>query len=283
MDKKIYLFCHAGAYMYFEDYITTLMNKTNFSLILWDNPETYKFEEDPNITYIFCGDNSVPKQNLDSKVNKMILNTEQTTRPYHYALYKNLLSQGLKIIDYNIENIINLGNPENTFFVPYQYDDIEIDNLKKIISETPKICDIAFVGCLSPKRHHILQKLGEAGLSILMVEGWKEVRDQNIAKCKILLNIHYDDSYNIYETMRCDRWIFANQLVISETSLKSDILDISDLVIFEKYDNLVNKVIEVINNYDKYYEEYLKKYKNLIELVKEGRHDFLKSLENSLT
>jgi hypothetical protein len=45
-------------------------------------------------------------------------------------------------------------------------------------------------------------------------------------------------------------------MVITENSIDDNELDVKDLLIIEKYDNLVDKVIEVLLNYEKYYNNY---------------------------
>ena len=118
--------------------------------------------------------------------------------------------------------------------------------------------DIVICSCGSDRRINILSKLKENNIICHVIHGlWGSLRDEIIGKAKILLNIHNYDNFTIYESIRCDRWVLAGQLVISETSNDDNYNDLKDLLILSDYDNLVNTVINVVNNYKKYNDEYL--------------------------
>ena len=44
----------------------------------------------------------------------------------------------------------------------------------------------------------------------------------DLGKCKIILNIHYSNTYNVFEVFRCGPWLEIGVPVISETSLDID-------------------------------------------------------------
>lgn len=104
----------------------------------------------------------------------------------------------------------------------------------------------------SPRRHEILQQLEQNNIKTLNVCGWGDNRDTLIGSCKILINIHCTDSYKIYESLRCDRWTFSEMVVVSETLINDAVNDMSQIIILESYENIVNKIIHIINNYDSY-------------------------------
>src|SRR5207253_11101973 len=72
------------------------------------------------------------------------------------------------------------------------------------------------------------------------------------AKAKVLLNVHFDETYQIFEHFRCDRWALAGMIVITEKSLSDHYLDLKDLLIIETYENLKQTIHKVLNNYDFY-------------------------------
>ena len=142
-----------------------------------------------------------------------------------------------------------------------------------MVTATEKTYDVVFVGWISQRRKNIVTELTKRGFKVLIMERkWGTSRDIDISKAKLLLNIHYHESYNIYEAIRCDRWIFAGMMVVSEDSIDTNLLDTKDLVEFEKYDNLVNKVIDVLHNYDEYQKKFISKHTELIENLKSQRN-----------
>ena len=81
--------------------------------------------------------------------------------------------------------------------------------------------------------------------------GWGKERDELIKKCKIIINIHNFDFFTIFEHIRCDRLIFANKIVVSDKSYKTNLLDIEPYVYWEDYDNIIPKTQELLNMFDK--------------------------------
>ena len=88
---------------------------------------------------------------------------------------------------------------------------------------------------------------------IKIIQGWKNIRDEQIASCHVLLNIHgsnnLEDS-NIFEHIRCDRLLAAGYNILSESSLFLDenfinqnknnlkIVEYNEFLNKELYDNL---------------------------------------------
>ena len=69
------------------------------------------------------------------------------------------------------------------------------------------------------KRSILFEKLQEMKVNCINILGWGQERDDIIRRCKIILNVHHFECFNIFEHIRCDRLIFANKIVISENSL----------------------------------------------------------------
>lgn len=100
---------------------------------------------------------------------------------------------------------------------------------------TEILFDIGFCGAIGLRRQTILDGLKEAGLRVLIINTVAgDARDQQLAKCKVILNIHYAEDYQLFESARCEPWLAAGVPVISETSLDNDSrcinVDYADLV-----------------------------------------------------
>jgi hypothetical protein len=112
-------------------------------------------------------------------------------------------------------------------------------------------------------------------LNCINITGFDEERDELLKQCKIILNIHHFECFNIFEHIRCDRLIFADKIIISDKSLFMEDLDVYNFVIWEDYDNIVNKTIDLLYNFETQQENIEKQPKN--ELI----NDRFKTLEKN--
>ncbi len=277
--KNVYLCCQPDILKYMNDYLQSIISNSKLKLLII-NTNNYQYNE--HDTYVFI--QKIPEKMLNGHYQNKIflLNTEQCTRDEYKAYINNLADRNIGLIDYSIENISCINN-KNIINIPYQYNDTEIDKLKKFNSTIEKKYDVVFLGLLSQKRHHIYSNLEKRGIKMLNVNGkWNDDRDISVYSAKILLNVHFADDYNIYEAFRCDRLIFSGMIVVSEKSIANDTLDINELVIFEDYDKLVDKVIDIIKNYDIYYKNFIDKYNKHIDKIKNDRLNNLKQFETDI-
>ena len=163
-----------------------------------------------------------------------IINLEQLSRQDMMNWYINMYCQQLityprlELFDYingNIEILKTLNIKSN--LLEYQYNEDEVKKLKDFCN-TPKDTDVIMVGCMSSDhRMNIYNSLLNSGIHVKMMSDlWNDARDIEIAKAKILLNIHYMPDYKYFESLRCNRWIYANKLVISETSMDLSLIHI---------------------------------------------------------
>lgn len=244
-----YILVHSDDDMkYFGEYINSFKNLLGVQTVRVDKFANYKYINDPGITYIFCMriDNTIITQSF----NKLLINTEQLTSPKHRTPISNYHKLDIAIADYSIENQEVIKIPKN-ICIPYQYNDSEVNILKSLYDNVAKEYDFAHCGSYSKRRKHIVDKLIEAGYKVLVItNAWDIVRDKQIASCKVLLNVHFSDDYNVYESIRCDRWVFAGMPIVSEDSVHTDLLDVKkyDLVYFTKYKDIVETAIKFINN-----------------------------------
>lgn len=275
MSKQLIICMQPEIKKYMIEYINSFLHLLEKSFTVSISCDTQEYSI--NIIYMFL--QSVPN-NFPKKANNIILiNTEQCTRNEYKIMLQNMLDNNMTIFDYSIENIKLLNNNENMLYFPYQYNHQEINILKNNINiATEKLFDVACIGCPSQRRESVCKKLAQKGVRILYNNNlWGEMRDKVIASCKILLNIHYNENYNVYEHIRCDRWVFSGMLVVSENSLDNSMIDMSNIVYFEKYENLVDLVMEILGNYNVWVEKYKAKYDlALDEIIKNREIEFEK-------
>jgi len=182
----------------------------------------------------------------ENYVKKIIYNIEQMTREDKYLLnYPRMkMSDIVEIWDYSITNYNILKNYGFTVrHVPFKLTlekILEYRNLQTL----DKTYDVAFSGQMGPYRQSILDQLKARGINVLILDGdYTLNRDVQIGKSKLLLNIHFNTTYKVFETIRCEPWLSSGFPVVSETSLDDDPRAIS-----VPYTNLVEKVCEVLDS-----------------------------------
>jgi hypothetical protein len=171
-------------------------------------------------------------------------NVEQLTRQSELTIIKNLWNTGkiLEIWDYSRINcqILSINNIPNRY-VPFTLTPKRA-NYYQSLKCSVKEYDIGFCGASSPRRQTVLNGVREAGLNVLALHSvWGEERDQQLAKCKIILNIHYANDYRIFERARCEQWLAVGQQVISEESLDND-----ERAICVPYDKLIETCVNYV-------------------------------------
>ena len=88
---------------------------------------------------------------------------------------------------------------------------------------------------------------------------------QNLYKnTKILINIHQTEHHHTFEELRVLPALQCGVIVISENSPLSELVPYNDYIIWTSYDKILEKTIEIINNYD-YFHDLIWKIKTSIE------------------
>lgn len=178
-------------------------------------------------------------------------NTEQLTR---YGMLDRITTligyhNVVEIWDYSTANIKILHDAgfTNVRYVPVSTIPETVTSLRTLYHASPPEFDLAFCGAISPRRQDILDGLMERGITINIISNstktkWGIERDREIARCRVLLNIHFADDYTVFESVRCDPWLSAGMPVISETSLDDD----SRCAVIAPYGELVERTIEFL-------------------------------------
>ena len=267
------IYCYEKIYCYFEDYVKSFREALRCKHpILFDDMSQVRIS---SYHWNFFLQHPGPYIERD-----FLINTEQLTRYQYFNRVKQILDNGVPVIDYSPENLHILRDvPGDKFLLPYQYHQGEVDQLKQWMT---KEYDVVFVGTMGPSRVSVLNQLEAEGVKVHVVTGFGEDRDKELMKGKLLLNIHYDSNYGLYESIRCDRLIFAGMLVVTEKSEYQDQLDIKDLLIIDAQCNLAKKVKWILDNYEEVNSEFLEKRERLLPGIIENRKEALKSLDKHL-
>ena len=266
--STIYIICLKREYIFFEDYIKSIISKL----------------EVDNIPYIVHLDSSVSDSFFLDKIQnshfvflhdlEFVKISEETEKK---IISQSSIIRGYRIIDYSIGNIkiLNTYNfPNNKiFYLPYQvnYEEIQEKNSVRHLN----ICSITPES--STHRKYVYYTIKSFELTeITPVSGFLKERDNQILKHKILLNIHFNPSYSTYESIRCDRLIFNKVIIFSEKSLESSIPeDIKSYVIeFESLNDAYTKLESILKNSEEYYSKFWSEF-NLTK-INLNRESYLK-------
>lgn len=247
----IYIYCEKDTLKFFIDYINSLISNYSNLITLVNDLSFFNNNDKYNSTIIFI--QNIPSEfNLHSFNNDKIflLNTEQLSRENIKTFIQNLYST-INIIDYSLANIKLINNVQNkVYYLPYLINSMEIFNYDKIN-------DIAIIGDWNSTYRLNIKNNIENITKINLIEGFDKERDLILFKHKILLNVHYNESYKIFEQMRCNRCILNKMIIITEKSLDND-FELKEYIIECDYDKLIETTIDVLKNYDYYYNKLFK-------------------------
>ena len=234
------------------------------------------------------------------------LNVEMLSESTRMQRIINIIDKtNFKIADYSIENIklllffchknnINITN--KVIYLPYQFNLKENQNLSNLNDEYDY--DIGIINAIPEKNDTVnkeldyrreniwndLQKFNSIlhnKYKIINIKGWGEERDKIISRCKIILNIHHFECYNIHESIRCDRLVFAKKILISDFSYFTADLDLSEYFKPEKYEDIIKTTFDYLGNFDTINNNFKKL--DMGEIISKRKNilsDEIKKLEN---
>lgn len=172
----------------------------------------------------------------------ILYNTEQLSRPSMLSQVVNNIRNANphEVWDYSKENVrILKDHGILAKYIPLESPDWYIEELRDYRAKNPIEYDVGFAGCLTDRRVYILNKLKSMGLLVNSIEVYGKQRDKELAKCKVLVNIHALPDFKIFESARCEPWLKLGVTVISENSLDND-----ERCINVEYENMVDIVLK---------------------------------------
>jgi hypothetical protein len=198
------------------------------------------------------------------------LNVEMLSEIKRMEQVISLIKSGIRVADYSLSNMtfLKVYIEENkihanasTIYLPYQYnlrDQVQIENIDGvytydvgIINALPKQ-DASVNSALTYRRTRLWDKLQATGWKCINILGWGAARDELLKRCKVIINVHHFECFNIFEQIRCDRLIFAKKIIVSDKSMFIENYDLLGNVLWEDYDNIIPRTKEVLGNFDMY-------------------------------
>ncbi len=276
INKKIVILCDKRIYLRLCDYTDSFLKYfSDHDILLYQDNVTpcidYILKHKDGPLYLFL--QKIPVAIIEKCKEYhwrfIQINTEQLLiAAKQVVLNKNKI----KTIDYTNVNgaIIDF----DLSYIPYQVNYDEILNYEKIH-------DVAIVHPFSsPKRNRMVELLKQKNINVNCISGFKQERDENLFRHKILVNVHYNDIFDIFEEIRCNRCVFNKMIVISEKSRTFDLNMLSKYVIECNYNKIPECVMLTLQHYDEIYEKLFKDFDiNAIEKIcYEYLEKFFKSL-----
>jgi len=240
--KPIILICKDKDWLFFKDYFesieTYLPIEKRIPLFHCSLSKAY--------TYLFVLE--IPKE-ITKEYSYFYINTEQLTKDKWNIQVKSFLDASIPVLDYDETQSHTFQSPLHFYFPTLP------SPLYSFVS-LPKCYDVGICAIRGSKRRYdMYQLLINRGVRVIDINQWGIERDKTIGSCKLLLNIHYDTDYQVFEHLRCDRWVMANHIVVSETSPHDEKMDLFPFIHFTSYESMVEKVVEILSHYEYYTNE----------------------------
>jgi hypothetical protein len=252
-----------------------------------------------NTTYDFNNNNKTLKINLNwehtlVKKNgrsvmpnclqgKVLTNTGE---PYLVRIerYEELISSDI-VIDYSIPNIYNIftSNQYNILFnkliyispTLFEYNFLNYNTEQRQISVLT-----TFINTNEPRRQKLLENIKLANISHKNINncfGNDELKKLYL-NTKILINIHQTEHHHTFEELRVLPALLTGVIVISEESPLNNLIPYNDLIIWTSYDNIIETINKVINNYEFYHDKIFKS-KHILSILHKNN---IEKIENKL-
>ena len=206
----------------------------------------------------------------------VFLNVEMLSEERRINKIIELIKKGIQIADYSLVNIIflkeyakehNIPITKEIIYLPYQYnlqDQVQLENI-----DDKYEYDIGIINALPTqddsvdksntyRRTKIWNDLQNTKWKCINIMGWGKERDELIKRCKVIINVHHFEVFNIFEHIRCDRMIWAKKIVISDNSYGMNVLDITKYVFCEEFDNIISRTEKILKKFSVYYRDVMK-------------------------
>ena len=155
----------------------------------------------------------------------ILYNTEQLTRATELQriLTRAQCEDVAEVWDYSLANINILAqHGVNAVHCPVAAAPSHLERIQALSVGEP-MYDVGFAGTPSQRRLAVLDALVQAGLSVcLIMDKIGDARDAVLAKCRVIINIHFAEDYQVFESVRCAPWLCIGKPVVSEQSIDDD-------------------------------------------------------------
>ena len=249
-----------------------LCNNYNFN----NNNKTIKIDINYEHTLVKKGGRDIPLGTPFGEINDINLDEKYLVRICNY----DQLSLSDIIIDYTNPNIHNVKSSplyksfseKHIYISPCIYDTYFIKENRNITTLT------TFINTSEPRRNALLHKMNHAHTNIH--DCFDKNKLQDILKnTKILINIHQTPHHNSFEELRVLPALECGVIVISEKSPLSETVPYHNSIIWVNYDDIVDIVNKVIQNYDYIHDKIFSiENRNIIDSLSDHNYNILEKI-----
>jgi hypothetical protein len=224
-------------------------------------------EKCPERNFDIVYDHKAAQAMIQDTTGQFILyNVEQLTIPTKLAEVLEVLQKAdgriAEVWDFSEKNCEILK--ENGFearHVPIEIANFTSHWAKKAKSEVRVIHDVGLIGDVGERTMKIMTELKERGKKIrITIDEFMRAKDEELMKCKILVNVHESEDHKLFESVRCEQFLHVGMPIVSETSLDND-----PRCINLDYSELVDRVCVELEKWDLAEKERLEKKKEEAE------------------
>jgi hypothetical protein len=250
-------------YIYILSIIKYVINKNNLSINIILG----------NIIYNFDNTNETLKININyehtlvKKGGRDIKNNTPTgIIPYNnvdnYLVRIENLNNYINtdiIIDYSNPNIYNVKSSGfyNDFSHKYIYISPSIYQTIYTNIENRKISSLTtFINVNEPRRYKLLENINNNNyFDHININNCFDKNDiENLYKdTKVIINIHQTPHHDTFEELRCLPALQNGVIIVAEKSPLNNLIPYNNLIIWCEYDDIINKVKDVLDNYEEYH------------------------------
>jgi hypothetical protein len=231
-----------------------------------------EFALEPNTTYVFFSAIPAKFTNWDENSHKQIIlvNVDQLSQKNGYGdrvnHIKQCIAKKIRVLTHGVSYRSESITTKMPHF-PTVIDEVESAELKKMIESKPFEYDFVVCGGQTPHRVSRIKRLEEQGLKILFLNNdWGVARDRKIASAKILINLHAFDDYHTYESVRCDRWLGAGKLILSEPCCPESYHGSDQFMHIAEFESMAQIAKDLLANFEFNQQNLLSKMNLLTEL-----------------
>ena len=226
------------------------------------NKKTISFDNNNKIIYIYCNVEQTIIDDTAITLSKEPLSKIQFNNKYYTVnmeMFDDFKNNDI-IIEYSKPNIKNIEIsglyqeflPKMEYISAALYKNVTTNQNVKTVDTLTLFGDIN----LSPRRTQKLEEINNLLTNHRNENNYYgEELKTLLENTKILVNIHQSDHENTFEEIRVLPALQQRVLVISEVSPLTEIVPFNPLIIWATYDNIIQKIKEVLDNYETYYSQ----------------------------
>lgn len=157
----------------------------------------------------------------------------------HPLVYPQNLASAKEVWDFSKRNIEKYPTSIKALHVPCGYH----PTMERFRPASSTPYDVAWMGCVNERRHHVLSALRRNGLSIVEIGCFGSDRDAYIAQCKVVLNMRFYEN-GVFPVLRSAHAAANCMPCVAEVSP-----EIPDWVSYRcTYDQMIDRTVALIRS-----------------------------------